>query len=260
MAQKPQRKRKAEVPAETSQPIALELTWLRAAYAFHTFTYRDPRSPQSSAPGLPVPSPTAVLLGIASTLFNLGRPDEARAFLEHAHVCQVVIDPPTSAVFFRAFHQLRRYETDKYGSNPRLGLTAINQGIREHALIEGSINVFVGVPSAFDEPVTVALRNRDHFGTRDSLCSLIGDVETCSEPTDIGFLAPEQWQTRPPSTRGVSIVTLARFRGPLKPAVGDRWWMAGGPETELAPFLIQGRFTGTSRGKIFRKTESAERP
>jgi hypothetical protein len=72
MARKPHRKRKAKVPSEPAAPIATELTWLRAAYAFHTFTYRDPRSPQSSAPGLPLVSPTAVLLGIASTLFNLG--------------------------------------------------------------------------------------------------------------------------------------------------------------------------------------------
>lgn len=260
MARKPQRKRKAEALTQTSPPIAPELTWLRAAYAFHTFTYRDPRSPQSSAPGLPIASPTAVLLGIASTLFNLGQAEEARRFLGQAHLCQVVIDPPAGAVFFRAFHQLRRYETDKYGSNPRLGLTAINQGIREHALIEGPIRIFAGVPSALAASAALALRNRDHFGTHDSLCSLVGDVETCSQPTNIGFLSPEQWQTRPPSARGASIVTLARFRAPLRPAVGDRWWMAGGPETELVPFLIQGTFTGTSRGKIFRKTRSPDMP
>lgn len=267
MARKPQRKRKAEALTQTSPPIAPELTWLRVAYEFHTFTYRDPRTPQSSAPGLPVVSPTAVLLGIASTLFNLGLAAEARAFLGQAHLCRVVIDPPIGAVFFRAFHQLRRYISDqnkgkkeKFKPNPRVGLTDINQGIREHALVEGPIRVFVGVPEALAEPVKAALRNRDHFGTHDSLCSLVGDVETCSQPTNIGFLSPEQWQTRPPSARGASIVTLARFRAPLRPAVGDRWWMAGGPETELVPFLIQGTFTGTSRGKIFRKTRSPDMP
>jgi hypothetical protein len=260
MAREPRRKRNAEASNETSPPNAPELTWLKAAYAFHTFTYRDPRSPQSSAPGLPLASPTAVVLGIASTLFNLGQADEARRFLAQAHLCQVVIDPPPGAVFFRAFHQLRRYETDKYGSNPRLGLTQINQGTREHALIEDCLRIYIGVPPALADSVTVALRNRDHLGTHDSLCSLIGDIESCPEPTNVVFLSPEQWQNQPPSVRGVSIVTLARFRGPLRPAVGDRWWMAGGPETELVPFLIQGTFIGTSRGRIFKKTDSAGRP
>ena len=260
MARKPRVRRKVEANTQISPPIASELTWLRAAYEFHTFTYRDPRTPQSSAPGLPIVSPTAVLLGIASTLFNLGEADEARRFLAQAHLCQVVIDPPPGAVFFRGFHQLRRYETDKYGSNPRIGLTAINQGIREHALIEGFITVLVAVPETLAEPVKLALRNRDHFGTRDSLCSLAGDVEVCPPPTNVGFLSPEQWQTRPPSRHGVSIVTLARFRAPLRPAATARWWIAGGSDTELVPFLIQGTFSGTSRGKIFRKKRSPDTP
>jgi hypothetical protein len=245
---------KANDRSKTSAKTSAQLAWVRADYAFHTFCYRDPRTPQSSAPGLPLVSPTAVLLGIASTLFNLGRAEEARAFLNEAHLCQVVIDPPLGAVFFRAFHQLRRYETEKYGSNPRLGLTQVNQGTRESALLEGCLRVFVGVPPALVDSAALALRNRDHLGTHDSLCSLIGDVEPCSAPIDVIFLSPEQWQTQPPRQHGVSIVTLARFRGPLQPAVGERWWMAGGPDTELAPFLIQGSFTGTSRGKIFKKT------
>jgi hypothetical protein len=171
-----------------------------------------------------------------------------------------VIDPPPGAVFFRAFHQLRRYETDKYGSNARLGLTRINQGTREHALIEDCLRIFVGAPPALADSVILALRNRDHLGTHESMCSLIGEVESCAEPGNVVFLPPEQWQNRPPSVRGVSILTLARFRGPLTPTIADRWWMAGGAETELVPFLIQGSFVGTNRGKIFRKTASAARP
>jgi hypothetical protein len=256
MAQRPRRRLKAEAAAaEASAQTPLQLTWLRAAYEFHTFTYRDPRAPQSSAPGLPVVSPTAVLLGIASTLFSIGLADDARSFLSQAQLCRVIIDAPDGAVFFRAFHQLRRYETAKHDkNNPRLGFTAINQGVREHALVEGPITIFVGVPESVVELVRLALRNRDHLGTRDSLCSLAGDVETCPEPTDIIFLTPEEWQNRPPSSRGVTIVTLARFvKGPLRPTVSEHWWMAGGSDTNLAPYLVKGRFTGTSRGKIYLK-------
>jgi hypothetical protein len=255
MARKSTRTQRPKQANKTAPPAGKSpsLTWLKAAYAFHTFTYRDPRTPQSSGPALPLPAPTAVLLGIASTLFNLGEANKARALLAEAHRCQVVIDPPKNAVFFRAFHQLRRYETDKYGPNPRLGLTQINQSIREHALIEDCICIYVGVPTEFAASVTIALQNRDHVGTHDSLCSLVGTVEQCGEPCDVVFLPPEQWQVNPPTTNGISIVTLARFRDALSPAVGERWWMAGGPETELVPYVIKGRFFGTSRGKIFRK-------
>lgn len=262
MARRTRPRLKAQATAETSPQTLPKLSWLRAAYQFHTFTYRDPRAPQSSAPGLPLVSPTAVLLGIASTLFSLGLVSSARAFLAQAHLCSVVIDPPDGAIFFRAFHQLRRYETDqnktskeKFKPNARVGLTNINQGVREHALVEGRITIFVGVPEMLVEPVRLALRNRDHLGTRDSLCSLAGDVETCSEPTDVIFLTPEEWQSRLPLTRGVTIVTLARFvKGPLRPTVSEHWWVAGGSETNLAPYLIKGRFTGTSRGKIYLKS------
>lgn len=254
MAQRIGRRGSTEPLPETLPQTPPHLIWLRAAYEFHTFTYRDPRAPQSSAPGLPVVSPTAVLLGIASTLFSLGLADDARSFLAQAHMCSVIIDPPDGAVFFRAFHQLRRYETAKHDkNNPRLGLTAINQGVREHALVEGCITIFVGVPEALVEPARLALRNRDHLGTHDSLCSVVGTVEICSKLKDVVFLAPEEWQRQLPSERGVTILTLARFVGPLKPTVPDRWWMSGGPETGLAPYLVKGHFFGTSRGKIYRK-------
>ena len=116
---------------------AVPRTWLRARYHFHTFCYRDPRSAFSSALGIPVVSPTAVLLGIASTLFNIGEADQALAFIRLAHDCRVAVDPPHAAIFFRAFHQLRRYETaisktkkKDFKPNARIGFTQINQGTK----------------------------------------------------------------------------------------------------------------------------------
>lgn len=258
MISRKQAKAKEEnLGASGTQPIASspKLAWMKATYSFHTFAYRDPRSAFSSAVGLPLVSPTAVLLGIASTLFYLGRSEEAVTFLEDIHSCQVVVDPPDGAIFFRAFHQLRRYETDKYDkSNPRLGFTTINQGTREHALVQGSMTLFVGVPETHRETVKLALRNRDHLGTHDSLCSLVGDVEPCLEPEGVVYLPPEKWQTHVPEASAVTILTLSRFRGsPISPTVGHHWWMAGGEDTERVPYLIRGRFFGTTRGKIYIK-------
>jgi CRISPR-associated Cas5-like protein len=251
MAKKPRRKTTEEraVPLDSS----IEIEWQKAEYKFHTFSYRDPRAAFASAPGLPVVSPTAVLFGIASTLFKIGKSDEARSFLRVAHLCRVVVDPPKGAIFFRAFHQLRRYETDKYDkANARLGLTQINQGTREYSLVDGSMSIYVGAPRDQIESVRLALFNREHLGTHDSICSISGEVTACSEPEDVVYMAPEQWQAKLPDVSGVSVVTLSRFKSPVTPAV-PHWYMSGGEETELIPYLIKGTFRGTSRGKVYRK-------
>lgn len=231
------------------------LSWLRARYSFHTFSYRDPRAPYSTALAIPVVSPTAVLLGVASTLFQHGRVDAAKAFLARIHVCRAVIDAPKAVVFFRAFHQTRRYETDKYEkTNPRLGLTQPAQSTREYGIPQGAMTVFVGVPSECVADATFALENREHIGTRDSLCSLLNSVEEVASPHGVVFLAPEDVRESFPCVPGLTVVTLSRFRGPFaEPSVGTHWWMSGGENTELVPYLIQGRYEGTSRGKIFVK-------
>jgi hypothetical protein len=228
------------------------LVWLKAAYAFHSFAYRDPRSAFSSGAGLPLVSPTTVLLGIGSTLFSLGEADEARAFLGTAHLCKVVVDPPRGAIFFRAFHQLRRYYSSTKGRAERVGFTNISQGTREYGLPDGSMIIYVGVPKPHVDSTRLALKNRDHLGTHDSLCSLVGEVEPCDEPKDVVYCALEgSFPT--PKDGPVTVVTLSRFRCAVQPTVGKHWWMAGGDDTELVPYLIKGRFYGTSRGKIYRK-------
>jgi hypothetical protein len=240
-------------PAEASP----KLLWLRAEYHFHTFAYRDPRSAFSSAIGLPVVSPTTVLLGIASTLFSLGRSDEAVAVLDNIHHCRVAIDPPEGMIFFRAFHQIRRYETDKYrktkGPNPRIGLTDINQGTREYGVSGGNLIIYIGTPDICVESTRIALRNRDHLGTHDSMCSLVGDVEECAEPSEVVYFPVNGHQFKLTKESPVTIVTLSRFKDKIHPTVGRHWWMAGGNDTELVPYVIQGSFRGTTRGKIYRK-------
>ena len=228
-----------QTPSVPSTPAraAEALSWMRARYRFHTFAYRDPRSAFSSAVGLPVVSPTAVLLGIASTLFGLGEADKARSFIERAHSCQVLVDPPEGIIFFRAFHQIRRYETDKYrkqkGPNLRMGLTDINQGTREYGLVGGEMTIYVGAPANVKDCVTLALRNRDHLGTHDSLCSLVGDVESCEQPPDVVYRPLEGEEINLASESPVTVVTLSRFEKPLRPTVGQHWWMAGGDDTRL---------------------------
>lgn len=238
-------KKKDTIPAKN-----VPLIWLKAAYKFHTYAYRDPRSAFSSATGSPVVSPTTLLLGILSTLFSLGKQEEAQNFIAVAHQCKVVVDAPDGVVFFRAFHQLRRYETDKYGANPNIGLTKINQGTREYGLVEGQTTVYIGVPENLSVSTKLALLNLIHLGTHDSLCSIIGDIESCNEPDDVVYYPPEIWKNKIP--QGAMAVSLSRFKGELYKKL-EHWYLAGGDDTEIVPYFIKGRFEGTSRGKIYRK-------
>ena len=251
------KKTKADSKSVTPTP-AIQLIWLKAAYKFHTYAYRDPRSAFASAMGSPVVSPTTVLLGIASTLFSLGKEPEAKNFLGVAHNCRVVVDAPDGIIFFRAFHQLRRYETgamktskEKFKPNARIGLTIINQGTREYGLVDGQTTVYVGIPEEHIESARLALTNLGHLGTHDSMCSLIGDVEKCSEPKDIVYMPPEQWKTN--IQPGCTAVTLSRFKNTTVAPTLPHWRMAGGENTEQVPYFIKGKFEGTSKGKIYKK-------
>ncbi len=243
--------------AGNPDPVSVSLTWLRARYEFHTFSYRDPRAAFSVAVALPVVSPTAVLLGICSTLYEIGQNREADQFLANIHLCEVKVEAPDGAVFFRAFHQLRRYVTQQdkgKGKKAGIGFTEINQGTREYALLQGPMTIYVGVPENQKSLAMDALRNRSHVGTHDSLCSLLGDVEIVEEPNAVLYEALDTSSPRIGSAGPVSIVTLSRF---TSAEFGDEssahWRMAGGSNTDLSPFLIPGSFTGTRAGKIYRK-------
>lgn len=255
----------ARQTSKSSQPLPElpALTWQKAAYRFHSYAYRDPRSAFASGIGQPVVSPTTVLLGIVSTLFSLGEADAAQRFLSLAHHCDVIVDAPDGIVFFRAFHQLRRYETMKYGANPRFGLTKINQGTREYGLVDGMMTVYVGVPENLQEATTIALTNIRHLGTSDSLCSLTMAVEFCQKPsaesvtyTPSGEFAQEV-RERGVEAIGQSVtrLTLSRFKKehPLDQTL-PHWKMTGDQsDTELLTYIVPGFFEGTTRGRIYRK-------
>lgn len=250
-------KTKAKVNSKSLPVVAGPLVWLRARYEFHNFSYRDPRGAFSAAVGLPVVSPTAVLLGICSTLYEIGRRHEAEEFLRTIHQCAVKVDPPDGVVFFRAFHQLRRYVTQQdkgKGKKSNIGFTEINQGTREYGLLQGPLTIYVGVLEHQKLYVSDALRNRDHIGTHDSLCSLVGEVEGIEEPKEVLYEPLDGPSVTPPKDQPITIVTLSRFVSPeFGVASPEHWRMSGGPNTELTPFVIPGSFIGTRAGKIYRK-------
>lgn len=138
-------------------------------------------------------------------------------------------------------------------------MTNINQGTREYGLVEGMTTIFVGALNDQAKSVKIALSNLTHLGTHDSLCSIDGNVEFCSEPSQIMYmpskdLAKEIHQDGlDVLDKGVAIVTLSRFKSAIQP-VSKHWWLSGGEkDTERLSYAIHGKFTGTTRGKIYRK-------
>ena len=238
----------------------LPLAWQKASYAFHSYAYRDPRTVFAAGSGSPVVSPTTVLLGIVATLFAFGRTDDAKALLPVIHQCEVRVDAPEGIIFFRAFHQLRRYETKKYGANPRLGLTKINQGTKEYGLVQGEMTLYVAVPNEHISAVAFALENLRHLGSHDSLCSLQGQVERCQKPENVIYLTSEEFSEQlvngqiDMSKLRVTRATLSRFKTALTWQSGViNWFLSGGKETEQISYVISGVIRGTTRGKIYRK-------
>jgi hypothetical protein len=232
---------------------ARKTVWLRASYQFHTFSYRDPRTAYSSPIGLPVVSPTTVLLGIVSVLFSHGMATDAQSFLGDLHKCSVKIDAPDGIVFFRAFHQIRRYETDKYDkTNPRMGFTNINQATKEYGIVGGQMIIYACVPDNHVDSVSFAMTNLPHLGTHDSMCCLIGKVEIKEPPEKLIYVPIDEFDIN--CTERCTAITLSRFKGAIQREKGYlHWHLAGGKDTEKVVYLIKGAFTGTGNGKIYTK-------
>jgi len=262
------KKTKLQVTPKINDDV--NLVWLKASYHFHTYAYRDPRSVFASAVGIPVVSPTTIKLGVISSLFRLGLKEGAENFAKELKNIKVIIDSPNGIIFFKAFHQLRRYESSKWDEpkkgkvNFRVGLTNINQGTREYGLMDGEMAIYVGVPFQMKETVKEALVNITHLGTHDSLCSLVGNVNEASPTEDIIFIE----STKFPKERilnylneqkSVVMVTLSDFEDGISPEPvlnyeqQGYWWMSGGKDTVKKTFVIPGKFEGTTRGKIYRK-------
>lgn len=233
------------------------MTWLKASYCFHTYCYRDPRSVFSSGIGVPVVSPTTVFLGIASSLFRLGRKDDAEKVLANTNNFNLYVDTPDGIIFFRAFHQVRRYESKKWDpNNSRLGLTSINQATKEYGIVQGEMTIYIEISEDLTEVVRCGLENLTHLGTKDSLCSLQDNVEQVNEPDNIIYYPSEQVEN-PISLLKVGVpvtmVTLSKFTRPLRPVIHN-WYMTGSrAETELVTYVISGKIQGTSKGKIYIK-------
>lgn len=60
-------------------------------------------------------------------------------------------------------------------------------------MVEGQTTVYVGIPEehrVVAEVAELALTNLGHLGTHDSMCSLVGNVENCSEPKAVVYMPP----------------------------------------------------------------------
>lgn len=247
--------------------------WLGARYQAFYYHYREPGSAASRSVGSIAPSPTTVTLGISSTLFALGLAHEGREMARRAHECEVLIDTPESAVFFRATGLMRRYvNAAKKNERARLkgqeerasgGVTDPSPDLKEHAFVGGSFGIYLHAPADMAEMVTRGLEHLTCLGSRDSMLSPEGYPFELEGPPDGVLYSPREEIGKRLREEGldalphpITTATVSRFNAPPTGygAEGyEHWWMAGGDNTEHVILAIPGRYYGTNRGRVYLK-------
>jgi len=164
-----------------SETTTEKFIWLKAAYHFHVFHYRMPETAAIAAVTPFVPSPLTVKMAMISSLFQLGDVNGAEIVAKNMHKIEVKIVPPKAALSFKAFLRYRsppaveseEKELDETGS-----YYPSRPHMREYALFQDDLKIYVKTPANLKENVKKSLRNIRYLGSKDSLvtCSHISEV------------------------------------------------------------------------------------
>jgi hypothetical protein len=154
-------------------------TWFKAVYHFHVFHYRMPDMAAIAAITPFVPSPLTVKMAMIASLFQTGDLDGVRRLSEHLDSIEVRIVPPKAALSFKAF--LRYRSPPAIGSEKGLDATGSyypsRPHMREYAIFQDCLTVYVGLPKNIKQCTEKALRNIRYLGAKDSLVTCIEITE-----------------------------------------------------------------------------------
>lgn len=174
--------------------------WLKAAYHFHVFHYRMPETTAIAALTPFIPSPLTIKMAMIASLFQMGDIGGVNCLSNNLAKIEVRIMPPKAALSFKAFLRYRSppaVESEKemdhtgsyYPSRPY---------IREYALFQDDLTVYVKTPIDVKNYAEKALRNMRYLGSKDSLVSL----------TEMTEATPEEDKCAKEMTAGVTGVTV----------------------------------------------------
>jgi hypothetical protein len=138
------------------------LIWLRADYHLPaTYSCRVPMSSIASARALPAPGPATVRLALIRTAIEVFGINQMEAiFFPHLRAMPIHIRPPERVAI--TSHTLHAYKEDD---------TRVSQApiLREMAHAQGPISIYLQVPAALQEALSLLLRMIGYWGQSSSL-------------------------------------------------------------------------------------------
>lgn len=246
------RKRKKNLHAlEQAQNPLPGLCWLKAVYHFHVFHYRMPQTAAIAAVTPFVPSPLTVKFAMIASLLQLGRHGEAESLARVLPQVEIKIEPPAAALSFKAFLRYRSVPAvESAGGLDESGsFYPSRPHTREYALLQGNLEIFVGIPQEAKDIASDALKNIRYLGCKDSLvwCKEVRPVDQIDAQTVVQPIKEQQ---------AGAVVLLADIKQDATIKLPQI--IPGRREEEhyiQGPYTLPGSITTRGRTKLFKRQD-----
>jgi len=225
--------------------------WLKASYHFHVFHYRMPETAAIAAVTPFVPSPLTIKMAMIASLFQLGDIDGVEILSKHMHKIEVEISPPKSAISFKAFLRYRSppaVESEEKGLDETGSYYPSRPHMREYAIFQDNLEVYVKSPLNLTSIVEKALKNIRYLGSKDSVVTCFDVLPVNGPPRDNQYVSKLDYSF--PS--GI-VVLLADFKPNIQ--IHDVKQLIPGNRDEKMyekfPYTIPGRVITKGKTRIF---------
>jgi hypothetical protein len=245
-------KKETQTPANIPAIEAGSLVWLRAEYITHVFHYRMPGTVAIASVNPLIPSPLTIKMAMLATLLRDNRVDEARQLVNDLPHIRVLIQPPVGVMTFKAFMRYVRVPaTKKAGEVDSMtgGVYGVSPHVREYALWDGPLTVFVETPEILRDVIESALFRIAYLGAKDSQVACLEvsesapDEQLCAQPAQ-GITSFE---------RGGLVVRLAEWvNAPdnLEQVIPSQRREA---DYKTEPYVMPGRLHTAGKSKIYQR-------
>jgi hypothetical protein len=171
--------READLPEVSGKAV-----WLQANYHAHLFHYRMPETVAIAAVSPLIPSPLTVKMALVAALARTGEVEKAQilaTFLPHLQNLHIV--PPAGVVTFKAFMRYVRPPADPTVQDGNTGgYYSVSPHIREYALWQEHLSIYVECPIEIQEIMEQALWDITYLGAKDSQVTCLGVQESMDQP------------------------------------------------------------------------------
>jgi CRISPR-associated protein Cas5 subtype I-A len=252
--------RKEKAGAERDLPeISGTWVWLQADYHAHTFHYRMPETVAIAAVSPLIPSPLTVKMALVAALARTGDTDGAQtlaSFLPHLRELHIV--PPAGVVTFKAFMRYVRPPADPTAQDGNTGgYFAVSPHIREYALWQEHLSVYVKCPVEVQEILEQALWDITYLGAKDSQVTCLR-VETLAERPELARCARLVTSSQDLSAASGPIFRYADF-APDRALTLEQIIPFGRDKKDYTDgfYMLPGTLKGSGRAKLYLRKDRA---